>query len=221
MTIDLTDRYDTPAYFRGDRATWVLDRRQQPVRAIVIHHTAGWYGAALAEDATETQERAQIDALAVDHRARFGIGPGYHYLAFPSGQLYAAGKWGTHRAHAAGREPASRIAWNHIAIGVCAFGDYEATPPSARLVVALREAIAEVRRLAGAAVPVYGHGTLPTVNAGGIAFSQATACPGRLLAWLDASQSRDDEPLREALTTALTGARERINAALRLLERSV
>ncbi|GMU39205.1 MAG: hypothetical protein AMXMBFR23_00710 [Chloroflexota bacterium] len=212
-TIDLTERYFTATYLEGGPARWLVDRDRTPVRAVVLHHTAGWYGPTLGADATPEAERAQIDALARDHRARFGIGPGYHYLAFPSGRLYAAGKWGTHRAHTAGRDPASGERWNVVAIGVCAFGDFEAGPPAAGTLRALRDALDEIRRTAGAPLPVVAHGSAPTVDAAGRATPQATACPGRhLRAWLVGPDAGS-----EALRAAIRAARDALDRADALL----
>ena len=144
-TIDLTERYDRERYLAGGRRAWTLDRSAKPVRAIVVHHSAGFYGPRLGLAATGDEELVQLDALAADHHARFGVGPGYHYVAFPSGRLYAVGKAGTHRAHTKGRNPASGERWNVEAIGVCAMGDYEAGEPSAPLLAALTEAVGEIR----------------------------------------------------------------------------
>jgi hypothetical protein len=103
---DLTERYEEPQYYEGDIARWTLERVDQPVRAIVVHHTAGWYGRALTAAAMSQREIEQIDALARDHRTRFRIGPGYHYLVFPSGRVYAAGRT-AHTRRAATPRPAS------------------------------------------------------------------------------------------------------------------
>lgn len=179
--IDRTDRYFDGRYMAGDPAAWTLERAAFPVRALMLHHSAGFYGSPLDGAASTADEEAQLDALAADHRARFGIGPGYHYVAFPSGRLYAVGKWGTHRAHTKGRNPESGNYWNRDAIGVCAMGDYDVETPPRLLLDALREAAAEVRRIAGGRVPVLGHGLAPTVDGAGGAFAQETACPGRNL----------------------------------------
>lgn len=212
-TIDLTDRYHSAAYMEGGPARWLVDRARTPVRAVVLHHTAGWYGPALGADATPEAERAQIDALARDHRARFGIGPGYHYLAFPSGRLYAVGKWGTHRAHTAGRDPATGERWNAVALGVCAFGDFEAGVPSAGNHRALRTALDEANRIAGAPLPVIAHGSVPTVDAAGRPTPQATACPGRhLRAWLSGHDANT-----EALRAEIRTARDALDRAEALL----
>ena len=125
MAIDLTDRYFATEFMRGGVARWKLDRDAWPCRAIVLHHAAGWYGPPLGADASRRDEEQRIDSLARDHHARFGIGPGYHYVAFPSGRLYAVGKAGTQRAHTKGRNPETGERWNIEAIGVCALGDYE------------------------------------------------------------------------------------------------
>ena len=108
MAIDLTDRYFATEFMRGGVARWKLDRTAWPCRAIVLHHAAGWYGPPLGPDASRRDEEQRIHSLARDHHARFGIGPGYHYVAFPSGRLYAVGKAGTQRAHTKGRNPGER-----------------------------------------------------------------------------------------------------------------
>ena len=189
-TIDLTERYDRERYLAGGRRAWTLDRSAKPVRAIVVHHSAAFYGPRLGLAATGDEELVQLDALAADHHARFGVGPGYHYVAFPSGRLYAVGKAGTHRAHTKGRNPASGERWNVEAIGVCAMGDYEAGEPSAPLLATLTEAVGEIRGYGfaeSALIPVHAHGLAPTVDASGRPFSQATACPGRHFAPLASS----------------------------------
>lgn len=215
---DLTDRYENPRYFEGDIARWSLERADQPVQAIIVHHTAGWYGRPLMAVATPQREIEQIDALATDHRARFGIGPGYHFLAFPSGRVYAAGRWETHRAHTTGRNPESGEYWNVDAVGICAFGNYEESVPSDALVTALTSTVQHVRTLADRHVRVYGHGAVPTVNALGIPQPQATACPGRHLL---AQFARIDLPppvsVVEGAVQHLQEARRRIQAALVLL----
>lgn len=221
MSIDVTARYDTPEFFTGARSTWALDRAKQPVRAIVLHHTAGWYGAPLSARATEAQERAQVDALARDHQGRFGIGPGYHYLAFPSGRLYLAGRLDTQRAHTKGRNPAGRVAWNIEAIGICAFGNFEVDTPPAALLDALRAAVEEARRFAGAAVAVHPHGRTPSVDSAGGVVAQATACPGKhLLTRLDDLATAPPVPEADVRAELIT-ARARIDAALGLLDRPV
>jgi hypothetical protein len=44
MTIDLTDRYNIGRYMRSSPGAWTVDREDEPVRALMVHHTAGWYG---------------------------------------------------------------------------------------------------------------------------------------------------------------------------------
>jgi hypothetical protein len=215
---DITDRYEAPEYYEGDSSRWTLERADRPIRAIVVHHTAGWYGRALGGTATSQREIEQIDALAKDHRTRFGIGPGYHYLVFPSGRVYAAGRWDTHRAHTTGRNPETGEYWNVDAIGICAFGNYEESTPSDALVTALTNTVEQVRTLAGAHVRMYGHGATPTVNALGAPQPQATACPGRHLL---AQFARVDLPpavsLVEGAVHHLQDAQQRLQAALVLL----
>ena len=148
MAIDLTDRYFATEFMRGGVARWKLDRSAWPCRAIVLHHAAGWYGPPLGSDASRLEEEQRIHSLARDHYARFGIGPGYHYVAFPSGRLYAVGKAGTQRAHTKGRNPESGERWNIEAIGICALGDYEREgrdEPSPGLREAIEEAVEEIR----------------------------------------------------------------------------
>ncbi len=212
-TIDLTDRYHSAAYMEGGPGRWLVDRARTPVRAVVLHHTAGWYGPALGADAPPEEEGTQVDALARDHRARFGIGPGYHYLAFPSGRLYAVGKWGTQRAHTTGRDSVTGERWNVVAIGVCAFGDFEVAPPSPGTLRALRAALDEANRTAGAPLAVIAHGRVPTVDAAGRPTPQATACPGRhLRPWLDGHVDSS-----EALRAEIRTARDALDRAEALL----
>ena len=221
-TIDLTERYDRLRYLAGGSERWRLDRVARPVRGVVLHHAAGFYGEGLGLGATGDEEVAQLDALAADHRARFGVGPGYHYVAFPSGRLYAAGKAGTHRAHTKGRNPASGERWNVDAIGVCAMGDYEAGEPSAPLLAALTEAVGEIRGYGfaePAMIPVHAHGLVPTVDASGRPFSQATACPGRHVAPLVSSLNGDTPTSldRDAVLVELAAIRRAADAIEELL----
>ena len=194
MITDLTDQYDTKE-FQRTATDWYLSRYSSPVRAVILHHTAGFYGVttrAAAAGMTISQEREQIRRLAVDHRSRFGIGPGYHYAVFPSGSIYAIGKAGTHRAHTKGRNPNTGVLWNRSAIGIVAFGDYETTAPPLSLVAGLREAVEDVKRWTGDyGLPVYAHGNTPTANSAGTVYKQETACPGKLL--LDAMEAPEPE----------------------------
>ncbi|KKM57024.1 hypothetical protein LCGC14_1551090 [marine sediment metagenome] len=181
-TIDLTDRYHIARYMRGGLAVWTLDRGDFPVEAGILHHSAGTYGGVVLDaDSPETVERDQLDALARDHYARFGIAIGYHYVLFPSGRLYAVGKWGTQRAHVKGRNPITTQRWNIDAIGIVAFGDFEKEAAGEALREAIESAVAEVRDIAGERVPVHGHGLTPTVNSAGVKYRQGTMCPGRNL----------------------------------------
>lgn len=174
MTIaDLSNRYYNDSYMSGGTAAWSLDRNTSPVKERILHHSAGFYGAA---PVNEQQEIAQIDAMAADHYARFGIGPAYNYVAMPSGRSYFVGKVWTHRAHTIGRNPSTGERWNVDGVAVLAMGDYEATQPPAALLDGLRECFAAIGEQ-----PVYKHGTIPTVNAAGVQFSQGTSCPGRYL----------------------------------------
>jgi hypothetical protein len=222
VAIDLIDRYVTAEFMPGGPARWTLDRGATPYRAIVLHHTAGWYGARLHAGASRDEEVSQIDAMARDHAARaaIGIGPAYNYVAFPSGRLYAVGRVGTHRAHTKGRNPRTGERWNVEAAAVCAMGDYErdgADELSSGLSAAIEAAVEEARAFPFtiADAPLHGHGLIPTVDASGRAFPQATACPGRRLL-----------PLVERLNTAtrapgvdLTAELAAIRAAVDEIER--
>lgn len=193
-SIDLTDRYFEDRYLEGGPTAWIVDRQAWPVRGVVVHHTAGWYGPALTPLSTIDEETAQLDACAQHHRSSFGVGPGYHYAAFPSGRLYAIGKWGTQRAHTKGRHADSLAPFNLDTIGIVAFGDYESNSPSRQLVAAMQQGIAEVFRIAGTPLAVLGHGEAHAlaVTSSGAPLLEATACPGRHL--LVALRSRDAEP---------------------------
>jgi len=218
-TTDLTDRYCLDAYMEGGPPRWAVDRARQPVRAAILHHTAGWYGRPLDASATVAEEIAQADALARDHRARFGVGPGYHYLAFPSGRVYAVGKWGTQRAHTTGRDPATGERWNVQAIGVCAFGNFEDERPAAGTVAGVRAALAEVNRIAGRVLPVIAHGETPSTDASGRGFAQATACPGvHLLRALARPDRGTPDADIEAVRRAVHDAQGRLAEAAALLE---
>ncbi|MDO9444130.1 MAG: N-acetylmuramoyl-L-alanine amidase [Dehalococcoidia bacterium] len=217
-TTDLTNRYYLDSYMEGGLARWALDRGRRPVRAVILHHTGGWYGRPLDASTTVEEEIAQVDALARDHRARFGIGPGYHYLAFPSGRAYAVGKWGTQRAHTTGRDPATGERWNVQAVGVCAFGNFEAERPAPGTVAAVRAVLAEMNRIAGRVLPVIPHGETPSTDASGRGLAQATACPGThlrsALARPDGGASNVDV---EAVRREVLAAQERLAEAVALL----
>lgn len=220
--LDLTGRFDADGYRRGARVRWALDRAREPVQLLVLHHAGGWYGALLGADARVGEEQAQLDALARDHAARFGIGPGYHYAAFPSGRAYAVGKWGTHRAHVRGRDPASRTLWNRVAIGVVAFGDYEAGRPTPGLVVALGTALREASGLAGRPVALLPHWGVPAADAAGAVLSPSTRCPGRWLierlgelSAVTASARSLDSAAIAAIGRGLAAAREGLDSAER------
>jgi len=211
-TIDLTDRYYVAGYARPNPAAWTLDRRRLPARGAILHHTAGWYGRALGATATRDDEEGALDALARDHVARYGIGPAYHYAAFPSGRLYAVGKWGTHRAHTAGRNPDTLEYWNVEAIGIVAFGNYNDTPPPPGIVEAMRTAIVEARLVAGESFYVITHGDAArrAVNASRQRIGTATACPGQHLV---AALGGPERPSVGAVDR-LARARDELNAAI-------
>jgi hypothetical protein len=137
----------------------------------MIHHTAGWYlGVTLDENATESEELAQMDAVAFDHASRFEIGPGYYYFAFPSGRLYAVGKYGTHRAHTKGKNPETANWWNRESLAICAFGDYQSNFVTWGLMNAIHEGIDEITGYAGE-LPLFGHREVP-------GNPTSTRCPG-------------------------------------------
>lgn len=203
--IDLTDRYEVykdlerGGKYQWDMGAWVVEDRTRSlpqVQALVVHHWAGFYGPELTPAATSTQEIAQIDRCAADHLDRFGIGPGYNYIAFPSGRSYAVGKWSTHRAHTKGRAPASAIpeeqwqywSWNWIGRAVAAAGSGNADDPEDKLEQAIKDCLDEMRALPEHMVhpdaPTYTHRGIPTVDSVGNELSQGTACPGDHLASL-------------------------------------
>jgi hypothetical protein len=112
-------------------------------------------------------------------------------VAFPSGRLYAVGKYGTHRAHTKGRNPATGNWWNREALAICAMGNYETDVVPEGLMAALREGIAEVRGYTSDAIPIYAHGEVP----GNPSVSQ---CPGvnlkTWLAWFLAGEASQPAP---------------------------
>lgn len=196
MTIDLTDRYHTSEYQRAG-TDWGVDRTDEPVRMLVIHHTAGFYlGTILTERSTQEEEIAQIDALAQDHAHRFGIGPGYYYVVCPSGRLYAVGKYGTHRAHTKGRNPETNNWWNRESLAIVAFGDYQANPVPPKLWSAIVEGIEEIRSYTTPTIEIYGHREVP----GNPSISQ---CPGDNLMARVESYVNPTERVRELLREAL------------------
>lgn len=226
-TIDITDRYFNDHYLEGGPPAWTVDRTAWPVRGVVVHHTAGWYGPELTPRSTMDDELVQLDACAAHHRASFGVGPGYHFAALPSGRLYAIGKWGTHRAHTRGRHADSLAPYNLDTIGIVAFGEYETNAPSSALVAAVQQAIAEVFRIAGTPLAVLGHGEAHAlaVTSSGAPLNEATACPGRHL--LVALRSSGTEPPAPGIPAApapagdaggAAAALEHIRSAARALE---
>lgn len=196
MAIDLTNRYATSSYMRGGVTAWSNNRTLNPVSRGMLHHTAGWYLKKLGTNASEKEETAEIDAIARDHFNRFGIGPGYYYFAFPSGRLYAVGKWGTHRAHTKWFDPDTRKYHNRIGIAICAVGNYEDDKPTKQMLTAIEEGIREVEGFAGRKLPWTGHGRTPSVDAGGSPVIQGTLCPGKyLLSWLDSYLEARNKPI--------------------------
>ena len=209
MTIDLTNRYNTSAYMRSD-IDWTIDRDLEPVRALMIHHAAGWYGPVLDENSTEAEEIEQIDALARDHFARFGIGPGYYYSAFPSNRLYAIGKYGTHRAHILGKNPETANWWNRESLAIVAFGDYQANSVPLGLWLAIEQGIEEIRGYTQEDLTLYGHREVPGDTG-------TTSCPGDNLMELIDNFRNPPDPL-EGVKRNLRDAKRLITAAEELLE---
>ncbi len=210
MTIDLTDRYNKPEYMLP-RTDWTVDRVLEPVRALVIHHIAGWYGPVLGFEATEAEEIVQLDLLAADHHARFGIGPGYYYAAFPSARLYAIGKYGTHRAHVLGHNPETANWWNREAMAIVAFGDYQANSVPGGLWAAIVEGIQEIRGYTDADLMLYGHREVPSDDPG------TTSCPGdNLMACL--GEFRHPPVSSPTALDELYVARDKIDNAIELLK---
>lgn len=177
--IDVSDRYHNATYQWGGTTAWALNRNNYPVRARILHHSAGFYTYALRTNplgATQDEEMVELDAMAADHYNVFGIGPAYNYAVFPSGRAYFIGKVWTHRAHTVGRNPATRERWNIDGVAVVAMGNYEVDAPSGSMLAGLTEVFAAIGDQ-----PQYKHGTIPTVDSNGIPYSQGTTCPGRHL----------------------------------------
>lgn len=183
--INAIPHFDTREYM--DPATnWSMPSARLEVRAVILHHWAGWYGPRLTASATASQEFEQLVACARDHRARFGIGPGYNLIVFPSGRVWAVGRHGTHRAHTKGRDAKSMRPWNEVGRSVCVAGNLSEEPVGMPLARGIRTAVAEVMSWPGVIpdIVVHEHGLIPTVDSAGTRYSQATECPGRnLSAW--------------------------------------
>lgn len=207
MTIDLTSRYNIGRYMQGGPSAWALDRAAEPVRALMIHHTAGFYGQTLGIGATQAEEIEQLDALAADHAARFKIGPGYYYAAFPSGRLYAIGKYGTHRAHVKGRNPQTNNWWNRESLAIVAFGGYETNQMSGPLKAAIGAGITEIMGYVDD-VPIYPHGETP-------GNPTQTSCPGK---YVKAFLRGELPPANDEVIADLKQAQAALERALRRLE---
>ncbi len=232
MITDLSDRYESstrPVEGAGDN--WRMDPVPQ-TQALIVHHWAGWYGPELTPAASKADEIEQIDRCAADHRDRFGIGPGYTYIAFPSGRAYAVRKWYQHAAHTKGRAPVDAIPdsayarwpWNWVGRAVAAAGLGNTDDQDDILEAAIDEALWEMRKLGPDRVhpdaPVYVHRSVPTVNARGLPFPQGTACPGQYLASLaqagqwtwgsEDAQLSCDERVAEAAAVARRTAFEEV-----------
>lgn len=177
---DLTGRYFNTRFMHPEPNSWVVDRDEFPVVGAAIHHTAGFYGRHLPTRVPAAQEIDQLDAMAADHLNRYGIGPAYHYAVMPSGNPYAIGKWGTHRAHTAGRNPETLNLWNREVIGVVLFGDFSKYPPTLPQRFGTLEVVEEIKRISQLEhLTIRGHrehDSIPTQR-----FphgQQTTSCPG-------------------------------------------
>lgn len=180
-TIDLTDKYASATDQRLDTP--------YGVELNIVHHAAGWYGPPLGADDLRSNEIAQINRMAADHRDRFGTGPAYNYIAFPSGRLYAVRKWGLRGVHTKGYSPTSGRPWNVAGRAVCAMGNWQDEDPPQGTVDAVIQALREMSQIRGThnwRDSWAGHKDVPTLAAPAAAvMGQGTACPGdRLLAAL-------------------------------------
>lgn len=219
MAIDLTDRYHTPEFqaefsHSGRRIDWTIDRDEEPVRALMIHHTTGFYlGVELDEHSTQEEEVAELDEMARDHRERFGIGPGYYYAGFPSRRLYAIGKYGTHRAHVKGVNPETQNLWNRESLAIVAFGNFQTSPVSPGIRGAIQLGIHEVRQIVGDDVALYGHREVP-------GNPTQTSCPGdRLMPFVEAWRALGPPPTpTEQAIQEVKEARAHLGKALELWE---
>lgn len=171
---DLTDRFHTVEFMQGGPGRWAIDRTAVPFRNIAIHHSTEVNGFAYGvpiEGTTRQQEEQAILALALDHRARFGIGPGYNYIGFQSGRLYAVGKAGTERRHTSNTDGRSDgNTWNRDTLAFCMFGGFEQREPSQALKQAIR---AEIDRARGWSIMA----TNPRID-GHRGYNPRTSCPG-------------------------------------------
>jgi hypothetical protein len=154
MIIDLSDRFHTPEFIDSIPARTV-NRTTRPFQNIILHHTTAVMSASgipmaygIRTDGgatTRQQEENAILGLARDHRARFGIGPGYYYVGFHSGRFYAVGKVGTERRHTSNTD--GRIdgrTWNYDSMAVCLFGNFNAAQPSEAMKQGLTQVIAQI-----------------------------------------------------------------------------
>lgn len=182
--VDFSGPFATSEYMEGGILAWTIDRNRFPFRALSVHHYAGDYVAGL--ERTMQQERAEIVALARDHNSRFGIGPGYRYVAFAhSGRIYKVGRDDTRRAAVRYWNQASGNPWN-IDIDSLAFvGDWDADNERTRAgghEETLRFWLAEMERKHGRKLPVFGHRQheLWNVHTRQVV-ANSTACPGRFI----------------------------------------
>ena len=170
--IDLTDRYFTDEWMQGGRSAWLIDRSEVPFANYIVHHAG--YDTRLTESSSRANEEIVIDAIARNHRARLGIGPGYYELIAPSGRRYAVGKAGTRRRHTSNHNPATGRAWNWNSYGACFLQNAEDVIPGPDALEAFEASIADVRS--------WEHLTRPNLRVMGHRDSGfATACPGEHL----------------------------------------
>lgn len=192
--VDITDRYATDKYMEGGPSRFTVDRSRTPLRGVTLHHSAGFYlGDTLTIDSTRDDEVAQLDALAVDHYNRFGLGPGYALACFPSGRYYWLRKYGHSGASVAGIEPISGDRWNNVTLGFVAMGNYLRDPLPRPLRWGLYRALQEIKSWTPLEfVPVWPHRECYTPESstrypGGM---QMTTCPGpSLTSWAYAMEA--------------------------------
>jgi len=217
MSHDLTDRFHTSEFMRNGPQAWAMNRQAVPFQQIIIHHTTeanGWaYGVNLNNTLSQAQEELAILALARDHFNRFGIGPGYNFLVFPSGRMYAVGKAGTQRRHTSnshGRTDGRT--WNYDSVAICAFGDYNTRTPTQAMLTAIKE---EIESIKGWSITAPNPRLMTHREA-----NPSTACPGNnLQAFVETLRNPTKPPIDTAGALAkLELAQVHLDAAKRILK---
>ena len=148
--IDVTRDYPIPLVW--PRLAMALKR----VDAIAIHHTVTLY---LSPNATEADERNQIDIIDMYHRSKSWGGFAYHLISFPSGRVYLVvplSQWG---AHVKGEN-------DHLHAVVVA-GDFTDVVPGTAQQQGVAEGIRHIYGALGRTVPIRPHRAWT-----------ATSCPG-------------------------------------------